>query len=267
MSASPLALPEAWELIASGYERDVVPIFRPFVEEALRLAALAPGARIVDVAAGPGTLSLLAAPTAARVDAVDFAPAMIARLEARAREAGLDNVFAKVADGQALPFADGGFDAAFSLFGVIFFPDRGRGLAELSRVVRRGAAVVVSSWPPATGVMAAVFSALREVTGAAPEPDVPPALGDAPSFAREFAAAGLGEVHVEQVANAVEVASVDELLTAQEQSLAPLALLAKRAGGGWPALRAKMLAAMRARLGDGRLVIDLPALVGVGRKR
>ena len=40
------------------------------------------------------------------------------------------------------------FDAAFSMFGLIFYSDRARGLQELRRVVRPGAPVVVSSWHP-----------------------------------------------------------------------------------------------------------------------
>jgi len=46
-------------------------------------------------------------------------------------------VTAQVADGQALPFADGEFEAAFSMFGLMFFPDRAKGFAELRRTSRR----------------------------------------------------------------------------------------------------------------------------------
>jgi len=86
---SPLASPEPWDLVADGYVSDNVPLFERFAEEALRFAAVAPGARVLDVAAGPGTLALLAARDGAgSVDAIDFSPEMIARLEARAAAAG-----------------------------------------------------------------------------------------------------------------------------------------------------------------------------------
>jgi len=59
-----------------------------------------------------------------------------------AREAGLD-VESLVGDGMALPLADGAFDVAFSMFGLMFFPDRPRGFRELRRVlVREGLWVV-----------------------------------------------------------------------------------------------------------------------------
>ena len=49
-------------------------------------------------------LQQLAAPQARRVYAVDFAEAMLGQLRARAAAAGITNVEARVADGQALPF-------------------------------------------------------------------------------------------------------------------------------------------------------------------
>src|SRR5262245_40412679 len=74
---NPLATPEPWDLVTSGYVADSLPYFEAFSREALRLAALKPGAHIVDVAAGPGTLSLLAAAASARVTAIDVSERMI----------------------------------------------------------------------------------------------------------------------------------------------------------------------------------------------
>ena len=50
----PLSSPMAWDLIAAPYASDVVPFFTQFAEHALRLAGVAAGAAIVDVASGPG---------------------------------------------------------------------------------------------------------------------------------------------------------------------------------------------------------------------
>jgi len=49
-------------------------MFEVFAREALRLAAPPPGGRLVDVACGPGTVSVLAAQADHRVDALDFSP-------------------------------------------------------------------------------------------------------------------------------------------------------------------------------------------------
>ncbi|WP_245664735.1 class I SAM-dependent methyltransferase [Nocardia grenadensis] len=152
MPENPLAAVDPWDRIAEDYAVSTISVMRPFAAAAVRLAGLAGHtrpARVVDVAAGPGTLSLLAAEHAERVDAVDFSAPMIEQLERAVTAAGADNVVARVGDGQELPFADAEFDAAFSMFGLMFFPDRARGFAELFRVLRPGGVAVVSSWAPA----------------------------------------------------------------------------------------------------------------------
>ena len=72
--------------------------------------------------------------------ATDFSPGMVACVAA----AGLPNVETRVMDGQALDLPDASFDAAFSIFGVIMFPDWRKGLAEMRRVTRPGGYGVVA---------------------------------------------------------------------------------------------------------------------------
>ena len=47
------------------------------------------------------------------------------------------------ADGQALPFKDGAFDAVICQLGLQFFPNPAAGLSEFRRVVRAGGTVAV----------------------------------------------------------------------------------------------------------------------------
>jgi len=116
----PLASTEPWNLVADGYTAEALPLLEKFARDALLLASLPPGSRILDVATGPGTLALLAAREGAMVSAIDFSPAMVANLGRRADEAGLTLADVRVGDGQALPYEDNTFDAAFSLFGLMF---------------------------------------------------------------------------------------------------------------------------------------------------
>ena len=69
----PLSTPCVWDTVAEGYASDFVPLFSLYAADALALAELPPNAHVLDVAAGPGTLALLAARTARHVAAVDFA--------------------------------------------------------------------------------------------------------------------------------------------------------------------------------------------------
>ena len=47
----------------------------------------------------------------------------------------LASVTAETMDGQSIDFSDNAFDAPFSVFGLIFFPDYARGLQEMWRVL------------------------------------------------------------------------------------------------------------------------------------
>src|SRR5699024_11098930 len=94
---------------------------------------------VLDVACGPGTLTLLAAAAGATVTALDFSSPMIAQLRTRAAALDLASaVEVHEGGGQRLPFASAVFDAAFSMFGLMFFPDRHAGLRELARVLKPG---------------------------------------------------------------------------------------------------------------------------------
>jgi len=105
-------------------------------------AALAPGARILDVGTGPGLLPLriAAACPQLRIDAVDLSEQMIdrARHTAAANE-GAQTVTFTVADVAELPFPDATFDLVISTISQHHWSDPGAGIRELNRVLRPGA--------------------------------------------------------------------------------------------------------------------------------
>jgi SAM-dependent methyltransferase len=86
-----VAPPEAWDAIAAGYDEFVTPGEASLANEGLRRVGLEAGERFLDIAAGPGGLSLPAARLGAKVLATDWSPAMIARFEAGVREEGLSD--------------------------------------------------------------------------------------------------------------------------------------------------------------------------------
>jgi ubiquinone/menaquinone biosynthesis C-methylase UbiE len=224
---------EPWELVSVGYTDEMPNVMLPFARQALALADLSPTSEVLDVATGPGTLALEIAPRVKRVDALDFSPAMLEQLERRRRELRIENVHARQADGQALPFPDRSFDAAFSMFGLMFFPDRDKGFSELHRTLRPGGVAVVSSWAPVaeSPLMIAMFGALRAADPSRPAPQTNPFNLENPDvFAKELSAAGFCDVRIERRTVAVEItdpAGWWDLLT---RASAPLALLQKRLG-------------------------------------
>ncbi len=105
------------------------------------------GQRVLDVAAGNGNASLAAARRQCDVVSTDFVPALLERGRERAAAERLPIEF-RVADAEALPFADGSFDVVLSTFGVMFTPDQGRAAAELLRVCKRNGRIGLANWTP-----------------------------------------------------------------------------------------------------------------------
>jgi len=113
-------------------------------------AARPEGARVLDVAAGPGNVAVeLVRQGAAQVTALDLSFNMLWE-GARRGHIGVSWVNG---DALALPFTDGTFDATTISFGLRNVPDPEAALAEFARVTRPGGRVVVCefadpTWPP-----------------------------------------------------------------------------------------------------------------------
>lgn len=105
------------------------------------------GARVLDVAAGNGNASLAAARRRADVVASDCVGELLARAQARAQADGL-RIETRIADAEALPFADGEFDVVLSTFGVMFAPNQEQAAAELVRVCKPGGRIGLANWTP-----------------------------------------------------------------------------------------------------------------------
>jgi SAM-dependent methyltransferase len=112
--------------------------------EALDLRA---GQKVLDVAAGNGNISLAAARRWCDVTSTDYVPSLLERGRKRAAADGLTIQF-READAEALPFADGTFDAVVSTFGVMFTPNQEKAAAELLRVCKSGGRIGLANWTP-----------------------------------------------------------------------------------------------------------------------
>ncbi len=112
-------------------------------------AGIAPGQRVLDLAAGMGDPAIAIAGRvggAGLVVALDQSPAMLAGARRRAGENGLSNVACLASDMMALPFSDATFDAVTCRYGLMFPPDRVAAAAEARRVARPGARAAFLVW-------------------------------------------------------------------------------------------------------------------------
>lgn len=198
-----VAPPEAWDAVAAGYDQFVAPGEAELSTEALRLVGLQPGETFLDVAAGPGGLGLAAAKLGATVLATDWAPEMVSRFLARAREAGHLDAEARVMDAHALDLDDDRFDVTGSQFGVMLVPDQLTALREMVRVTKpRGRVLLVAYGSPREFETLQYFiSALQSVV---PEfeglPEPPPLefqVADQAVLGDRLTTAGLVDVHVD----------------------------------------------------------------------
>lgn len=241
----------------------------PFSKRALDLAQPSTNARVLDIAAGSGLLSFEVAPRVARVDAVDFSDKMLAEFERRRELTDVRNVFAQKADGQQLPFEDNSFDAGFSMFGLMFFPDRLRGFRELCRVLRPGCPAVVSSWAPVdqSPLMQLMFGALRaaDPERAAPKPNLLN-LENPDLFRDEMLEAGFRDVCVEPFTYAVPIESAEAYWDATIRASAPLVLLKERLGPDEWARQERLAKDYVASVVRGPCALETTAYLGFGIK-
>lgn len=254
---------KAWDSIAAEFDRFLTPPNIELGKDALEIAGLEAGMRVLDVAAGSGAVTIPAARRGAEVLAVDLSPEMVDYLRARVREEGLHDVEARVMDACDLELEDDAFDMAASQNGVSLLPDLPRGLREMVRVTKPGGRVVIVAIGPLAEAEFLTFF-LRGMQMALPGFDGPPwdgpplpfQVADSEKLRRLMADAGLTDVRVEEVAWKFELRSGDDLwnvvtksnpiggkmvagLTDKQKAAVLQALdevLAERAGGNGPAV-------------------------------
>lgn len=146
------------------------------------------GQTVLDVAAGNGNASLAAARRWCEVTSTDYVAALLERGRERATAERLDIAF-READAEALPFADGQFDAVMSTFGVIFTPDQERAAAELLRVCRHGGKIGLANWTP-DGFIGHLFKTIGQYLPPAPGLRSPALWGTQERLTELFGSAG-----------------------------------------------------------------------------
>lgn len=118
-------------------------------ETLVEYARPAAGMRVLDLASGTGEPAITLARMVTdrgKVTALDQSSDLLAIAARRAKERHLTNFETQVADAHKLPFPDQSFDLATCRFGVMFFADPVRAMAELRRVLRQGARACCVAW-------------------------------------------------------------------------------------------------------------------------
>jgi ubiquinone/menaquinone biosynthesis C-methylase UbiE len=234
----------------------------------LAAAEVAASHRLLDVATGPGEAASVAL---SRIgpSVVVGADVSVQMLDA-ARTGLSDRRFRPVvADGQALPFADGVFDSVVCQLGLMFFPDPARGLAEFRRVLRprcRAAVCVIAAREraPMWGVLADALS--RHIPQQRDVLQLSFALADAGRLESLMAAAGFREIAVKRETRTNGFASFDDYWKPIESAAGSLPQAYRAlAESSRQAVRAEVRERLAEFESGGRLVMSLETLIGAGR--
>ena len=254
----------SWQRVAADYGDTFAAATRGFVEPLLDAAQVGARTRVLDVCCGPGLVAGAAAARGASTAGVDFSSAMLA-----IARAGQPRIEFSQGDAEALPYAEGSFDAVVANFGVHHVPHPTAALAEMHRVLAPGGRAAFTVWPrPDTNVpWQLLFDAIRAhgATNAAKGPPPSGSINSEETCRAALGEAGFHDTEALLVQRAWRLPSVREILAAFRNGTArTAALIDAQDAAVLPAIEAHMAAqAERYRRGD-ELHIPIAAIVAWG---
>jgi len=210
---------------ATAYEALFVPaLFRQWSPIVADAAHIKSGDRVLDVACGTGVLAREAAERVGQTGHV-------AGLDPHAGMLAVAKSVSPLIDweqgtAEALPFADGSFDAVVCQFGLMFFPDRNKAIREMLRVMAPGGYCAVAVWDTLENApaFAALVALLDRIAGNAAGDALraPFALGDRQALAALFSGAGAGSVNLATRKGTARFPSAHEFVEAEIKGWLPV---------------------------------------------
>jgi SAM-dependent methyltransferase len=199
----------------------------------LEALALRPGERVLELAGGPGTLSLMAARAVGpdgHVTYSDFAEPMVAAARERLSAEGASGVECRVMDAEAIDLPSGSVDAVACRMGYMLMGDPEAALRETGRVLAPGGRVGLAVWADAASnpwASLAMQAVAGQLGAPPPPPDAPGlwSLSDHGRLERALEAAGLGSIRIEELESAVEFDSPEQWIDTTRRLAGPLKVL------------------------------------------
>lgn len=152
----------------ANYERFFVPaIGAPLAADLIRLSALRPGERVLDVACGTGVVARLALQqvgATGTVAGLDVNPGMLA-VARSATPPGIPIEWHE-SSAEAMPLPDASFDVVLCQMGLQFVPDKHAALREMWRVLVRGGRLILNVPGPTPRLFTIMGEAIARHVGA-----------------------------------------------------------------------------------------------------
>jgi SAM-dependent methyltransferase len=256
-----------WEGITAEYHQAFGALTSQAIAPLLNAVGARRGAKLLDIATGPGYVAAAAAKRGVTVLGVDFSAAMVA--QAQRLHPGIDF---REGNAETLPLGNGLFDAAVMNFGILHLARPEQALAEACRVIRAGGRFAFTVWarPEETIGFGIVLRAVE--THGEPRvelPEGPPFFrySDPDECARALLVAGFESPSVTRVRQVWRLPTVDSLFEFMKDSTVRTAGLLRAQK---PTVLNKIRDAMRAeaeqyRKRDG-VELPMPALLASATK-
>ncbi|HEX8969579.1 MAG TPA: methyltransferase domain-containing protein [Chloroflexota bacterium] len=239
-------------------------------------AALRPGMRVLDLAAGTGEQSILAARIVGPrgwVLATDISATMLAGAADAARQAGLSNIEIRVTDAAQLEISEGSFDAAICRFGLMFMPDLQVVLERVRRGLKSDARFAALVWStadrnPWIALQVDLVTEMGRMPASPPSILRSISLGAPGALERALIDAGFQDVSTSPVATPRQFASVDEAIQAMRSASPARGELTRGMTDAELEHYERELARRLAEYAqpDGRCVLPGEAILGAGRR-
>lgn len=252
-----------------NYQRYFVPsIGAPLAEDLLKIAALRPGERVLDVACGTGVVARLAAQrvgTSGSVAGLDVNPGMLAvARSATSPELAIDWYETSA---EAIPLPDGAFGVVLCQLGLQFISDKPGALREMRRVLAPGGRLVLNVPGPTPPLFAAMADALGKHIGprAASFVHAVFSLHDEQALRELMTGAGFHEIDLRKTRKTLPLPPPNEFLWQYVSSTPLNNLVAQASDETRAALEGEVVNKWRDFTTDGKLVLVVPVTTITGR--
>lgn len=167
---------------------------------------------VLDVGCGTGALTFVVAKNSAvsKIVAIDLSEGFLAYARSKSDD---PRISFEQGDAQSLPFPDASFDSSLALLVVYFIPDATKAAREMRRVTRPGGVVATAMWDNSGGndLNQSLWEAALPLDPKAPQDkDRPGSYGTAEELSSLWAAAGLVNIEVKNIAFPCGFSSFDD---------------------------------------------------------
>jgi len=212
---------KTWEQQARQRQHDL----EEATEEMLLAASLTSGDHVLDLAAGTGDQSLLAARKVGpggSVLATDLSGEMLKVAAQRAELEGITTLMTRVMDAEQLNLEERSFDAVICRNGLMLLPHLQSALSGIRRVLKPGGKLAALVWKRNPFHMLPLTILAKYVGKASADLPTPFTLSDPAVFEQALREAGFREVMIRPIALRLQFASMDAFLESRRAMVAGL---------------------------------------------